>query len=477
MYDILIVGAGISGASIARELSRYNLKIALLDKESDVSNGSTKANSAIVHAGYDPKPNTLMAKYNRLGNEMYEELCKELSVPFKKCGSLVIAFDNEDMKHIEELKERAKINGIKEVEIIGKEEIQKLEPNIQDNVIGALYAKTAGIVGPWELTIAMVEDAILNGVELHLDTKVSTIEKIDGGFSVSSEDGKNFRCKKIINCAGVYADDIHNMVGESSYKIKPRKGEYFVLDKNQGKKINRTIFQCPTPLGKGVLLTPTVHGNLLVGPDSQEVLDKEDISTSAEKLNRIKEIGMKSAKNIDFRDIVRTFSGLRAESTRGDFIIEEAKECIGFYDVAGIKSPGLTAAPAIAKDVVKLIADSDLKLIHKEEIKKRKGYTHFMDLPEAEKRELIKKDSRYGRVICRCEMITEGEIVEILHGPIKIRSVDSVKKRCRPGMGRCQGGFCGPRVQEIVSKETGISMEKVILDKEDSYILTEETKK
>lgn len=478
MYDILIVGAGISGASIARELSRYNLKIALVDKESDVSNGSTKANSAIVHAGYDPRPGTLMAKYNKLGNFMYEELCKELNVPFERCGSLVVAFNDGEMKHISELKKRAEINGVPGVEIINKEEIAKLEPNIQEGVIGALYAKTAGIVGPWELTIAMVEDAVLNGVELYLDTLIEFIEKRERIFIVKSSNGKILKCKKIINCAGVYADEIHNMVCEKSYEIRPRKGEYLVLDKTEGIKIKRPIFQCPTEMGKGVLLTPTVHGNLLVGPDSQDIFDKEDLSTELERINYIKKVSMRSAKNIDFSEVIRAFSGLRAESTKGDFIIEEAAECSGFYDVAGIKSPGLTAAPAIAKYIVELIKNSDLELVPKDEkeIKIRKKYTNFMKLSNDEKMELIKENSKYGRVICRCEMITEGEIVEVLKGPIKIRSIDSIKKRCRPGSGRCQGGFCGPRVQEIISREREIPMEKVILDKENSYILTGEIK-
>lgn len=480
MYDIVIIGAGVSGASIAREISRYDLKVALLDKENDVSNGSTKANSAIVHAGYDVKPGTLMGKYNALGNFMYEGLCKELGVPFKRCGSLVIGFNQEDMEHIKELYERGKGNGIPDLEIIDAKRVKELEPNIQDDVIGALYAKTAGIVGPWELTVAMVEEAILNGVELFLETEVASIKKIDGGFEITDKNSKTFKTKKIINCAGVHSDIIHNMVAEKSFTILPRKGEYFVLDKTQGEKINRTIFQCPTKMGKGVLLTPTVHGNLLVGPDSQDVKDRDDLSTSSERLNYVKEVAFKSSKNIDFREVVRTFSGMRAESDRGDFIIEEAPGCKGLYDVAGIKSPGLTAAPAIAKGVIELLKSSDLELESKikntKDLKVRKKPIHFMELGAEEKSKIINENPNYGRVICRCEMITEGEIIDTLKTPIKIKTVDSVKKRCRPGMGRCQGGFCGPRVQEIIARELNLSLKEVILDKEGSYILTEETK-
>ena len=358
--------------------------------------------------------------------------------------------------------------------------MKELEPNIQDDVIGALYAKTAGIVGPWELTVAMVEEAILNGVELFLETEVASIKKIDGGFEITDKNSKTFKTKKIINCAGVHSDIIHNMVAEKSFTILPRKGEYFVLDKTQGEKINRTIFQCPTKMGKGVLLTPTVHGNLLVGPDSQDVKDRDDLSTSSERLNYVKEVAFKSSKNIDFREVVRTFSGMRAESDRGDFIIEEAPGCKGLYDVAGIKSPGLTAAPAISKGVIELLKSSDLELESKikntKDLKVRKKPIHFMELGAEEKSKIINENPSYGRVICRCEMITEGEIIDTLKTPIKIKTVDSVKKRCRPGMGRCQGGFCGPRVQEIIARELNLSLKEVILDKEGSYILTEETK-
>lgn len=487
MFDIMIIGAGISGTSIARELSRYKLKIGIIDKESDVANGSTKANSAIVHAGYDPKPGTLMAKYNALGNAMYENLCRELHVAFKKCGSLVLAFNNEEMKQINELYKRGLENRIPDLHIIGKEEVLSLEPNIQDNVIGALYSKTAGIVGPWELAIAMAEDAVLNGAELFLNEEVKSIKKIEKEFLITTDlkdltTGKSlgkreYKTKKIINCAGVYADKIHNMICKESYKITPRKGEYYVMDKTQGTKIKRTIFQCPTNLGKGILLTPTVHGNLLVGPDSQDIEDKEDLSTSADRLAFVREHSLKSSDVINFRDSIRTFSGLRAEVDRGDFVIEEAKDIEGFYDVAGIKSPGLTAAPAIAIDVVEMIKKSDLEIERKEKLIAHTPHKIFMNLTQEEKEEYIKNDSSYGRMICRCEMITEGEIRDCIKRVIGARTIDAVKRRTRPGTGRCQGGFCGPRVQEIISRELGVKLEEIVLDKQGSYVLTEETKK
>ncbi len=476
MYDILIIGAGICGASIARNLSKYQLNIVVLDKENDVANGTTKANSAIVHAGYDAKPGTLMAKYNALGNSMYEELCKELDVPFKKCGSLVLGFNDEDMKHIHELYERGLMNKIPDMKILNKSEIKKIEPNVQENVIGALYAKSAGIVGPWELAIAMLEDAVINGVKLELGKEVLKIEKINSGYKVVTEN-KEYLTKKIINCAGVYSDIVHNMIAKKSFEIHPRRGQYYVMDKTQGEKVNRTIFQCPTIMGKGVLITPTVHGNLLVGPDSEDIKDRDDLSTTADRLHMVREQSIKSIGNIEFKDSIRTFSGMRAESDRGDFIIEEALDAKGFYDVAGIKSPGLTAAPAIAIRVLELLIEGGVELILKENLKKRKKHKIFMNLSSEEKNELIKKDPCYGKIVCRCEMITEGEILDIIRREVGGTTVDGVKRRARPGTGRCQGGFCGPRVQEILAKEQKISLEKVLMDKEGSYILVGKTKK
>ncbi|MGL6063494.1 MAG: NAD(P)/FAD-dependent oxidoreductase [Fusobacteriaceae bacterium] len=476
MYDVLIIGAGICGASIARNLSKYSLNVVVLEKENDVANGTTKANSAIIHAGYDTKPGTLMAKYNVLGNRMYEELCKELDVAFEKCGSLVLAFNDEDMEHIHELYERGVVNQIPDMEILNKSEIIKIEPNVKKNVVGALYAKSAGIVGPWELAIAMLEEAVLNDVELKLGEEVLKIEKIDLGYKVTSKKGE-YLTKKIVNCAGVNSDIVHNMVGKKSFEIHPRRGQYYVMDKTQGEKVNRTIFQCPTIMGKGVLITPTVHGNLLVGPDSEDIEDRDDLSTTADRLHIVREQSLKSIDNIEFKDSIRTFSGMRAESDRGDFIIEEAIDAKGFYDVAGIKSPGLTAAPAIAVRIVELLRESGLNLIEKENLKKRKEHKIFMELSSNEKNELIKKDSSYGRIVCRCEMITEGEILDVIRRGVGGTTVDGIKRRVRPGTGRCQGGFCGARVQEILAKEQKKSLEDILMDKEGSYILVGKTKK
>ena len=477
MYDVVVIGAGIIGTSIARELSKYRLNVAVLDRENDVSNGTTKANSAIVHAGYDCKPGTLMAKYNSLGNQMFDELCEDLDVPFERVGSLVLAFSEEEKEHLKELYSRGIKNNIPDMKILEFDEIKKIEPHVSKEVVAALHAKTAGIVGPWEFAIAMMENAMDNGVQLELRNEVLDIEKTEGGYKITTNKGE-YLTKCIVNSTGVYADKIHNLVAEPSYKITPRRGQYFVMDKSQGDLVNTVIFQCPSKMGKGVLVTPTVHGNLLLGPDSQNIDDKENLSTTREQMEFVKEHAVKSVEGIQLRETIRSFAGLRAEPDRGDFIVEEAKAAPGFIDVGGIKSPGLSSAPAIALGVVDIIKDILGELEENKDFNpKRREQIRFMELDNAKKAEIIKSDSRYGRIICRCENITEGEIIDSIKRNAGATTVDGVKKRCRPGMGRCQGGFCGPRIQEIIAKELNKSLEEVVLDKENSYILTGETKK
>lgn len=476
MYDVAIIGSGIVGASIFRELTKYNLKVVVLEKENDVSMGSSKANSAIVHAGYDPEPGTLMAKYNVEGNKMFDKLCKDLSVPFKRNGSLILAFNDEDLETIKALEERGNINGVEGLKILSKEEVLSLEPHLNEEVIGALYAPTGGIVGIYELTIALMENGIDNGGELRLNSKVVNIEKNDENFKIFLENDDIIETKFVVNAAGLHSDEIHAMVAEKDFHIVPRKGEYFLLDKNQGRMFERTLFQCPGKLGKGILVTPTVHGNLLVGPDAQDTEDKDFVRTTSENLDFIRETSFRTTKKINFRESIRNFAGLRAISDRGDFILEEAKGVKGFIDVAGIKSPGLTSAPAMALDVVKLLEKSGLELIKNENFNGIRKQIHFMELSMEEKMEVIKKDKRYGRIICRCENITEGEIVDSINRTLGATTLDGVKRRCRPGCGRCQGGFCGPRVQEIISREKGIDIETIDLDRKNSYILNGRTK-
>ena len=475
MYDVVIIGAGVIGASIFRELTKYNLKIAVVEKENDVAMGATKANSAIIHAGYDPRVGSLMAKYNVKGNEMFESLCKELSVPFKRIGSLVLAFNNEELNLINTLFINGKNNGVKNLKILSRDEVLLLEPNISKDIIGALYAPTSGIVGPFEYTIALMENGYQNGGEVILESEVVSIIK-NNNFIIKTKDGKEIKSRYVVNAAGVYADKIHNMICKEKFKIVPRKGEYFVMDKSQGTIVNHTIFQCPSRLGKGILVTPTVHGNLLVGPNAVDLEDKESLSTTSEGLSYIRKASIKTTNKINFRESIRNFSGLRATSDIDDFIIGEDSQVRGFIDIAGIKSPGLSSAPAIAEDVVKILLNSGLKLIKNESFTGARTNVRFTELLSSEKNELIKKQPTYGRIICRCEEITEGEIIDAIKHSFGKITLDGVKRRCRPGMGRCQGGFCGPRVQEIIARELNIKMEEVVLEKNNSIILYGKTK-
>lgn len=476
MYDVAVIGAGIIGTFIARELSRYDLKIVLIEKDTDIANGTTKANSAIVHAGYDAIPGTLKAKLNSKGNPMFDKVCEELDVPFKRIGSLVIASNDEEMESIEELYKKGIENGIPNMKILDREEIREKESNISEEIIGALYAPTAAIVSPWELAVALAENAADNGSEIRLESKVTDIEKIEAGYCLYIGE-ETLKAKYVINCGGVYAGEINEMVSSKDFEIYPRRGQYNILDKSAGNVINHVIFQAPTKLGKGTLVAPTVHGNLLVGPDAEDIDDKEDTATTSERIQMIRQISKKTTSKIPFYTTITSFSGLRARPSTGDFIIEEAKEAKGFINVAGIESPGLSAAPAIAEYTINILKGISGELNEKEDFKPtRKPVIRFMELDDEEKIELIKKDSRYGRIICRCENITEGEIVDIINRHAGATTVDAVKRRARPGMGRCQGGFCGPRVMEILARELGKDITEIVKDGSDSFILTGETK-
>ena len=475
MYDVLIIGAGITGSAIARELSRYDIKIAVLEKDNDVANGTTKANSAIVHAGYDATEGTLKAKFNVRGNELYENLCKDLSVPFKRTGSLVVAFNDDEIKVVKELYDRGIRNNVPEMEIITKDKVIELEPNIKKNVVGALYAKTGGIVGPWELSIAMLENAAENNVDVFLNTPVLNIEKNEDKYIVSSNE-KMFESKVIINCAGLFADEINNMINEPLFEILPNKGEYNLFDKSVGDTVNTVIFRCPSEAGKGAVILPTVHGNLLIGPTAEYIDDKNDVSTSWNGLVSLEKHTRETIEAMSFSNVITSFTGLRAKTKNQDFIIEESNSP-GFINVAAIDSPGLTAAPAIAEYVSDMIKDKFENI--KENINfngVRRPSIHFAELPQEEKERLIKEDERFGRVICRCEHITEGEIVDIIKRKVGATTVDGVKRRARPGSGRCQGGFCAPRVMEIIARELDIDILDVVKDSKDSYILTGKTK-
>lgn len=457
MYDVIIIGAGVSGAATARELSRYRASICVLEKEEDVCCGTSKANSAIVHAGYDAAIGSLKAKLNVRGNEMMGRLSEELDFPFERKGSLVLCLSEDDMPNLQELYDRGVANGVKDMRILSRDEVLRMEPNITDDVYAALYAPTAGIVCPFGLNIALAENAYVNGVEFKFDTEVKEIKKLDEGYELDTSQGK-FRAKYVVNAAGVYADRFHNMVSAEKIHITARRGDYCLMDKEAGTHVGRTIFALPGKLGKGVLVTPTIHGNLLVGPTAVDVEDKEAINTTAEGLAQLFAKAGMSVKNIPTRLVITSFAGLRAHEDGDDFIIGEVKDAKGFIDCAGIESPGIASSPAIGEMIAELLRDR-MDLIEKEDfVSTRQGIKDPSTLSMEERNALIKENPAYGNIICRCEMVTEGEIIDAIKRPLGAKSLDGVKRRTRAGMGRCQSGFCAPRVMEILARECGMSM-------------------
>ena len=474
MYDVLIIGCGVTGAACAYALSKYNLRIAVLEKHSDVAAEATKANSAIIHAGYDPAPGTLMAKLNVEGCNAAPALCEKLDVPFEQCGSLVLAFDDADLAHIRKLCDRGIANGVPGICVLSADEVKAMEPEIADNVVGALWAPSAGIICPWEYALAMAEVAIRNGVELYRNTTVTGLEKTDGGFTVHTAKG-DYSARYVLSAAGVYSAEIRSFLETPDYKIIPTRGQYFLLDKAEAGRVKATIFQCPNEKGKGVLVSPTVHGGLIVGPDAVPGAP-DDTSTDADGLAAIARAAKRSVPLVNLSQNIRNFCGVRANSNRDDYVIEESAAFPGFIDLAGIKSPGLTAAPATGEYAVTVLEKAGLKLEPKADFVDGRTRVRFMSLSDEEKNELISREPAYGRVVCRCELITEGEIVAALRSPIPPYSVNAVKRRCGAGLGRCQGSFCSPRVHELIVRELGVDWLDVCLEDPGSELLAYETK-
>ncbi len=470
MYDVIIIGAGVVGCAVARELSRYEVKACVIDKCEDVCCGTSKANSAIIHAGYDVAEGSLMAKLNIRGNQMMEELSNELDFSFKRNGSLVVCVNKDDLPRLRELYERGIANGVEGLRVLSKEEAKKMEPNLTDEVEGALYAPSAGIVCPFNMTIALAENAYVNGVEFKFNTEVIGITKKNDCYQIRTN-GEMIESKYIVNAAGVYADDIHSMVSEKKYKITPRRGDYFLLDRSVGNYVSKTIFTLPTKLGKGVLVAPTVHGNLIVGPTAIDIVDKEGINTTKEGIEQLIIKAGISVKDVPLRQVITSFSGLRAHEDGHEFIIEEVKDSKGFINVLGIESPGLTCAPAIGIMVADLLKDL-MDLSKKDNfITHRKGILDPSILTMEERNKLIQKNNAYGNIICRCEMISEGEIIDAIHRPLGAKSLDGIKRRTRAGSGRCQAGFCTPKTMEILARELGIPMEEVTKSGGNSFVL------
>ena len=474
-YDVAIVGAGVVGGLIARELSRYKLNIALLEKCNDVAMGTTKANSAIVHGGFDAQNGTLKAELNVKGTAMMPEVCEKLSVPFKKNGSIVVAFSDSEMEHVKVLYDRGIKNGVPGLSVIDQAELRRIEPNISDKAVGALLCESAGIVCPYELTIASVENAVTNGVEFIRNCNVTAIETAESGYTLKTSLG-DISTKYIINAAGNFSDDLARMVGDNSIEIIPRKGEYYLLDKSVGNLAVHTIFQCPNEMGKGILVTPTVDGNLLIGPTAINQEDKEDTDTTPAGLMDIVEKALKSVPTVSARNAITSFAGVRAHPTSDDFIIGWCPTSENFLNVAGVESPGLSSAPAIATYVRDILAEK-VELVEKDSYTDtREEPVRFRHMSDEERAELIKKNSAYGRIVCRCETITEGEIIDAIHAPAGARDVDGVKRRTRAGMGRCQGGFCGSKVVEILARELNVPMSDITKFGGESKIIYERTK-
>ena len=475
MTDVIVIGAGVTGCAIARELSRYNLEVLVLEREEDVCCGTSKANSAIIHAGFDAVPGTWKARLNVEGNRMMDSLSKELDFPFKRNGSLVLCFSEDQIGGLEELYQRGLSNGVSGLRIVKGKEIWEIEPNLSPYVTAMLYAPTGGIVCPFKMTIALAENAFENGVQFRFQTDVKSISRTQSGYRIQTADTE-YECRVVVNAAGIYADVFNNMVSSRSLHITPRRGEYILMDKKTGSFVSHTVFQQPTRLGKGILVTPTVHGNLLAGPTAEDISDKEATNTTADGLAQVMGKARLSASQVPLSMAITSFSGLRACEEKGDFVLGEAADTPGFFNAAGIDSPGLSSAPAIGAMLAGQIAEK----LHAS--KKADFHAHRKDIPcvststPEEIAALIASDPAYGNVICRCETVTEGEIVNAIRRPLGARSLDGVKRRTRAGMGRCQSGFCSPKVMEILTRELGVSPLTLTKSGRNSRLLTGKTK-
>lgn len=463
MYDIIVIGAGVTGTCTARELSKYQVNMCVIEKGDDVASGTSKANSGIVHGGYDCVPGTLMAEMNVRGNQLLYELAEELDYPIKKNGSLIVCTVPEEVGKLDVLLDQANKNGVPDCRIIGKEEALAMEPNLTDNTVAALYVPTGGIICPWGLAIAMGENAAMNGCEFKFETEVQNIVKKDGYFEIVTDQG-TFETKIVVNAAGNYADTMHNMVSEDKKEIINRRGEYLLLDKELGDYFNATVFPLPGKMGKGILCAPTIHGNMFVGPSATDIEGKGDVATTQDILDDLAYKAQNSyltRTRLPMNKIITSFAGNRAHLPEHEFIVEEVADAPGFFDALGIESPGLTSSPAIAERIAGQI-QAKYAFPAKEDFNPiRKDVIHMEDLTLEEKNALIKEKPEYGSIVCRCEMVTEGEIMDAINRPIGARTMDGVKRRTRAGMGRCQAGFCTPRTMEIISRELGIPMTEI----------------
>lgn len=470
--DILVIGAGITGCAVARELSGYQASVIVLEKENDLAEGATKANSGIVHAGYDAVPGSLKAFYNIRGASMYPELCASLGLPYQQCGALVIALNEKDRQTVELLRDRGEKNGVSGLRILEHNELLSLEPALNPQVVCALYVPSSALISPYETAFAIADHAALNGVSFRLNQKVLSVQKNpDGLFSVQTESGE-YLSRILVNCAGTSGAFLHNQLSADKLDMVYRRGQYYLLDHEKKLPFTHTVFQCPSAMGKGVLVTPTVHGNLLLGPTAEDIDDPMDTATTSEGLQEVFRKAALTWPDISIRTNITNFSGVRAHLTTDDFVVGPCSDCPGYYEAIGIESPGLSSAPAIAKDLSAMIAE-ELGLQAKEEmIPFQVPAVSFRDMTEEEKSRAVAEDPAYGNIVCRCETVTEAEIRAAIRRPVGARTIDGVKRRTRAGMGRCQGGFCMPRVADIIAEETGVSLLDIRKDSGNSYILS-----
>ena len=472
MYDVIIIGAGVIGGMLARELSRYTLRVCLLEKENDVATGSSKANSGIIHGGYDPVPGTLKAQLNIAGVEPLFAAAKQLNVPCKRNGSMVCAFSQPEEALLDELYAQGQQNSVPGLALLSGDEARKIEPHLSTAVTKVLHVTNAGIVSPYELTIAAVGNAMDNGVELMRNFEVCEIRSCDNGLSVTATDGKQVSGRYLVNCAGCHSDKIAALAGDDFFKIIPRAGEYMLLDKAEGSRVSHTLFQCPTENGKGILVSPTVHGNLLVGPTAGCVATAGDTGTTPEGLEQVRTLAAKSVPSVDFRQVITSFTGVRSSERGGDFILQASRSVPGLIHAAAIDSPGLTCCVSIASYLKALLQAQGLSLCEKENWNgEREDPCAFEKMSDNEKDAYIKANPAYGKIVCRCESVTEGQILQAIRQNPGARDMDGVKRRTRSGMGRCQGGFCGPYVMELLSQELGVPMEQITKNGGDSRML------
>lgn len=471
MKEIIIIGAGVIGCSIARELSRYDAKITVIERENDVACGTTKANSGVVHGGFDAKPGSKKAFYNVRGNAMFDKLSKELDFPFRRNGAYVLCFDDTKWDGLKKLYDQGIANGVRDIKVVTGDEVRQREPYVSEEVKGALWCPSSGIVSPYEMTIAYAENAAANGVEFVFEKNVKKLEKDGEKMKVVCEDGEVYTADLVVNAAGLHSDDLNNTICDKKYRIVPRKGEYMLLDKTSGYLTSTTLFQLPTAMGKGILVVPSVHGNILLGPTAVDIEDKECKDTTYDGLAEAFDKARITMPSLTKKTVITQFTGLRAHADAGDFVIGFAADDLPLYNLIGIESPGLTAAPAIAVDASEEIADWLALSFNKKFNPVRKGIPCFATMTERERAEIIKKNPLYGRIVCRCEVVTEGEIVDSINRPVGAKDLDGVKRRTRAGMGRCQSGFCSERVMEIIARERGIDMTEVTKSGKGSEIL------